>query len=127
MRGYLWEQHFFHWSPYFYPAISRGGSLQMCIRDSLNAMKPALSPKETRTTTSFFRLTTSITFRTIINAIIIPPVSYTHLDVYKRQLLTKLQDNSFGFAPENINAVKDAICLSSSDAGTFYGLSLIHI
>lgn len=37
------------------------------------------------------------------------------------ELLTKLQDNSFGFAPENINAVKDAICLSSSDAGTFYG------
>ena len=37
------------------------------------------------------------------------------------ELLTKLQNNSFGFAPENINAVKDAICLSASDAGTFYG------
>ncbi len=37
------------------------------------------------------------------------------------ELLTKLQSNSFGFAPENIAAVKDAICLSSSDAGTFYG------
>lgn len=37
------------------------------------------------------------------------------------ELLTKLQNNSFGFAPENINAVKDAICLSSSDAVTFYG------
>lgn len=37
------------------------------------------------------------------------------------ELLTKLQNNSFGFAPENINAVKDAICLSSSDVGTFYG------
>ena len=37
------------------------------------------------------------------------------------ELLTKLQNNSFGFAPENINAVKDALCLSSSDAGTFYG------
>ena len=37
------------------------------------------------------------------------------------ELLTKLQNNSFGFAPENINAVKDAICLSSSAAGTFYG------
>ena len=37
------------------------------------------------------------------------------------ELLTRLQNNSFGFAPENINAVKDAICLSSSDAGTFYG------
>ena len=37
------------------------------------------------------------------------------------ELLTKLQNNSFGFAPENVNAVKDAICLSSSDAGTFYG------
>ena len=37
------------------------------------------------------------------------------------ELLTKLQNNSFGFAPENINAVKDSICLSSSDAGTFYG------
>lgn len=37
------------------------------------------------------------------------------------ELLTRLQDNRFGFAPENISAVKDAICLSSSDAGTFYG------
>ena len=37
------------------------------------------------------------------------------------ELLIKLQNNSFGFAPENINTVKDAICLSSSDAGTFYG------
>ena len=37
------------------------------------------------------------------------------------ELLTKLQNNSFGFAPENINAVKDAIRLSSSDTGTLYG------
>ena len=37
------------------------------------------------------------------------------------ELLTRLQNNSLGFTPENINAVKDAICLSSSDAGTFYG------
>ena len=33
------------------------------------------------------------------------------------ELLTKLHNNSFGFAPENINAVKDAIRLSSSDGG----------
>lgn len=37
------------------------------------------------------------------------------------ELLTKLYNNSFGFNPENINAVKDSICLSSSDNGTFYG------
>lgn len=37
------------------------------------------------------------------------------------KLLTKLQNNSLGFSSENINAVKDAICLSFSDAGTFYG------
>ena len=37
------------------------------------------------------------------------------------ELLTKLQSNSFGFAPENINAVKDAICLSTSSSGTLYG------
>ncbi len=37
------------------------------------------------------------------------------------ELLTKLHNNDFGFASENINAVKEAICLSSSDAGTFYG------
>ena len=37
------------------------------------------------------------------------------------KLLTKLQNNSLGFSSENINAVKDAIRLSSSDAGTFYG------
>ena len=37
------------------------------------------------------------------------------------ELLVKLQNNSFGFAPEIIRSVKDAICLSSSDAGTLYG------
>ena len=37
------------------------------------------------------------------------------------ELLTRLQNNSLGFTPENVNAVKDSICLSSSDAGTFYG------
>jgi bla regulator protein BlaR1 len=37
------------------------------------------------------------------------------------ELLTDLQNNSFGFSLENINAVKDAIRLSSSDAGTLYG------
>ena len=37
------------------------------------------------------------------------------------ELLTKLYQNSFGFASENINAVKDAIRLSASDAGTLYG------
>lgn len=37
------------------------------------------------------------------------------------ELLIKLYNNSFGFAPQNINAVKDAICLSTSDAATFYG------
>lgn len=37
------------------------------------------------------------------------------------ELLTKLYHNSFGFSPENIDAVKDSICLTSSDAGTFYG------
>lgn len=37
------------------------------------------------------------------------------------ELLMKLQSNSFGFSPENISAVKDSICLSSSGAGKFYG------
>lgn len=37
------------------------------------------------------------------------------------ELLTELQNNGFGFAPENINAVKDAIYLSSSDSGKLYG------
>ena len=37
------------------------------------------------------------------------------------ELLTKLYHNNFGFSPENIDAVKDSICLTSSDAGTFYG------
>jgi len=37
------------------------------------------------------------------------------------ELLKKLYQNSFGFAPENINAVKESLCLSSSEAGTFYG------
>lgn len=37
------------------------------------------------------------------------------------ELLTKLHSNSFGFASENINAVKDSLCLFSSEEGTFYG------
>lgn len=37
------------------------------------------------------------------------------------ELLTRLQNNSFDFTPENVNAVKDAICLSSSATGSFYG------
>lgn len=37
------------------------------------------------------------------------------------ELLTKLYNNRFDFSPENINAVKDSIRLSSSDTRTFYG------
>ena len=37
------------------------------------------------------------------------------------ELLRKLYYNNFDFSPENINAVKDSIRISSSDTGTFYG------
>lgn len=37
------------------------------------------------------------------------------------ELLTKLYLNSFGFAPENIQAVQNSLCLFSSENGTFYG------
>ena len=37
--GILWEQHFFHWSPIFYPAISRGGSLQRYPRSKRCAIR----------------------------------------------------------------------------------------
>lgn len=37
------------------------------------------------------------------------------------ELLVKLYDNSFDFAPENISAVKDSIRLSTSESGTLYG------
>ncbi len=37
------------------------------------------------------------------------------------ELLTKFQNNSLGFAPENIKAVTDAIHISSSAFGDFYG------
>lgn len=37
------------------------------------------------------------------------------------ELLTALHHNSFGFAPEHINAVKDSICLFSSENQNFYG------
>jgi len=37
------------------------------------------------------------------------------------RLLTGLYHNDFGFSSENIDAVKDSIRLSSSEAGTFYG------
>ena len=37
------------------------------------------------------------------------------------ELMTKLYDNSFGFAPDNVNAVIDSIRLSSTSAGSLYG------
>lgn len=37
------------------------------------------------------------------------------------ELLARLQNNSLGFASENIDAVKNAIRLSASDTGTLYG------
>lgn len=37
------------------------------------------------------------------------------------QLLTDLYNNNFDFAPENVNAVKDSICLLSSYRKSFYG------
>ncbi len=37
------------------------------------------------------------------------------------ELLTKLYNNDFDFAPENISAIKNSICLSASGQGTFYG------
>lgn len=37
------------------------------------------------------------------------------------ELLTKLYNNAFDFAPENIAAVKDSICIFSSESGNLYG------
>ena len=37
------------------------------------------------------------------------------------ELLTRLQNYSLGFTPENVNAVKDAIHISSASFGNFYG------
>ena len=37
------------------------------------------------------------------------------------ELLADLYNNDFGFAPENVNAVKDSICLFSSETESFYG------
>ena len=37
------------------------------------------------------------------------------------ELLTNLYNNSFNFSQENINAVKESICLSSSEYKKFYG------
>ncbi len=37
------------------------------------------------------------------------------------ELLTDLYCNRFGFAPENLNAVKDSICISSSKKQSLYG------
>lgn len=37
------------------------------------------------------------------------------------ELLTGMYRNTFDFAPENIRAVKDGLCLSSSPAGILYG------
>ena len=37
------------------------------------------------------------------------------------ELLTKLQNHNLGFTPENVKAVKDAIHISSSSFGDFYG------
>ena len=37
------------------------------------------------------------------------------------ELLTALYNNQFDFAPENINAIKNSICLFSSESKNFYG------
>lgn len=37
------------------------------------------------------------------------------------KLLTDLYNNSFNFMPKNINAIKDSICLFSSEGRNFYG------
>lgn len=37
------------------------------------------------------------------------------------ELLTRLYNNDFGFTPENVNTVKDSICIFSSDDRSFYG------
>lgn len=37
------------------------------------------------------------------------------------ELLVRLQNNSFGFAPENVQVVKNALRLFSSATGTYYG------
>ncbi|MCI8597464.1 MAG: BlaR1 family beta-lactam sensor/signal transducer [Lachnospiraceae bacterium] len=37
------------------------------------------------------------------------------------ELLTALHNNQFDFAPENINAIKNSICLFSSEGKNFYG------
>ena len=37
------------------------------------------------------------------------------------ELLTALYNNQFDFAPENINAIKNSICLFSSEGKNFYG------
>ena len=37
------------------------------------------------------------------------------------ELLTRLQNQNLGFTPENVNAVKNAIHISSSSFGNFYG------
>lgn len=37
------------------------------------------------------------------------------------KLLVRLYNNDFGFDPENIHAVKESICLSSSETGSLYG------
>ena len=37
------------------------------------------------------------------------------------ELLTNLYNNDFGFSSENVNAVKDSICLFSSENESFYG------
>ncbi len=37
------------------------------------------------------------------------------------ELLTALYNNSFHFIPANINAIKDSICLFSSENRSFYG------
>lgn len=37
------------------------------------------------------------------------------------ELLKRFYKNDFGFAPENIQAVKDSICLSSSESASLYG------
>ena len=94
----------------------------MCIRDSSQGITPSIitikDMANSHTTTFLLVVNSIVTSLLSINA----SVSYTHLDVYKRQVYTFLGDNSSLTFSTNFSLVS-----KSSPYPTYISVSYTHL